>query len=200
MTRTTAAAWSRCPAASAAPSSRSALSRVLPRRANCSWSPTPATTSSISGLSISPDIDTLIYTLAGLDDPETRLGPARRDLELHGGARARSAARPGFSSATATSPCMSSARGASPRARRCPRSPPTSAGGSASRPRIVPMTRRPRAHARAHRRRAGSTSRTISCASSASRRCASLRYDGATSPRRTPACVRRALPIRRCAR
>ena len=39
------------------------------------------------GLSISPDIDTLIYTLAGLDNPEHRLGPARRDLVVHGDAR-----------------------------------------------------------------------------------------------------------------
>ena len=26
------------------------------------------------GLSISPDIDTLLYTLAGIDNPETRMG------------------------------------------------------------------------------------------------------------------------------
>ncbi len=28
------------------------------------------------GLSISPDIDTLLYTLAGIDNPETRMGQA----------------------------------------------------------------------------------------------------------------------------
>ena len=36
------------------------------------------------GLHISPDIDTVLYTLAGLNDPRARLGPRRRDLELHG--------------------------------------------------------------------------------------------------------------------
>ena len=38
------------------------------------------------GLAISPDIDTLMYTLAGLDNPATRLGPQGRDLDLHAGA------------------------------------------------------------------------------------------------------------------
>ena len=36
------------------------------------------------GLSISPDIDTVAYTLAGLANREARLGPARRDLVVHG--------------------------------------------------------------------------------------------------------------------
>ena len=39
------------------------------------------------GLSISPDIDTLTYVLAGLDNPVHRLGPPRRDLVVHGDRR-----------------------------------------------------------------------------------------------------------------
>ena len=84
------------------------------------------------GLTISPDIDTLLYTLAGLDNPE--LGWGRRDetwtfmkaLEV-------SAARPGSTSATAISPPMSSARGGLPPVRACRRSPMISAGASGSR-------------------------------------------------------------------
>ncbi len=71
------------------------------------------------GLHVSPDIDTLLYTLAGLDDPAKGWG--RRDetwtfmkaLEALGGELVPC-------SATATSPPMSSARGALRPAKRCP--------------------------------------------------------------------------------
>ena len=60
------------------------------------------------GLSISPDIDTVMYTLAGLNNPVTGWG--RRDETW------RSAAKPGSGWATPISPPIWSARGASRRA------------------------------------------------------------------------------------
>ena len=83
------------------------------------------------GLSISPDIDTVMYTLAGLANRE--LGWGRRDetwsfMET----LARSAARPGSGWATATWRCMSSARAGCVPAKRCRRSPPTCAAAWAS--------------------------------------------------------------------
>ena len=39
------------------------------------------------GFSISPDIDTLLYTLAGLNNRGNRLGTSRRDLDVYGGPR-----------------------------------------------------------------------------------------------------------------
>ena len=39
------------------------------------------------GLHISPDIDTLLYTLAGINNPETGWGRARGDLVVHDCAR-----------------------------------------------------------------------------------------------------------------
>ena len=83
------------------------------------------------GLHISPDIDTLMYTLAGLANPEARLGPAATKPGRSWRRLARSAARPGFASATATSRCMSSARVGCAQARRCRRSPRISAAASA---------------------------------------------------------------------
>ena len=41
----------------------------------------------LHGLHISPDLDTITYTLAGAIDPERGLGPGRRDLARDGGAR-----------------------------------------------------------------------------------------------------------------
>ena len=35
------------------------------------------------GLHVSPDLDTVMYTLAGINDTRARLGHRRRDLELH---------------------------------------------------------------------------------------------------------------------
>ena len=85
------------------------------------------------GLSISPDIDTLTYVLAGLDNTEQGWG--RRDetwsfmatIGTLGGAD-------WFRSAIAILPCMSSARVDSRPARRCRRSRPTSAVAWGSRP------------------------------------------------------------------
>ena len=37
------------------------------------------------GLTICPDFDTVLYTLSGLANPGTGMGPPRRDLELHAG-------------------------------------------------------------------------------------------------------------------
>ena len=120
--------------AGARPEPRPAAGRI------CWSSPIPATISSISACSISPDIDTLIYTLAGLDNPEARLGPARRDLVVHGDARR--ARRRGLVSprrSRSRGACRAHAAAARP-ARRCPRSRPTSAAASASVARVLPMT------------------------------------------------------------
>ncbi len=38
----------------------------------------------LHGLHISPDLDTVTYTLAGLNDDERGLGTGRGDLERHG--------------------------------------------------------------------------------------------------------------------
>ena len=73
------------------------------------------------GLSISPDIDTLTYVLAGLDNTESRAGAAATRPGRSWRRSAPWAARTGSASATATSRCMSSARGGSRRARRCRR-------------------------------------------------------------------------------
>ena len=93
------------------------------------------------GLAISPDLDTLLYTLAGLDNPETRLGPRGRDLDLHGGAGGARRRDLVPARRRAISRCTSSARGGSRPARRLSaitaRSLPR---GSASRARILPMT------------------------------------------------------------
>ena len=72
------------------------------------------------GLCISPDIDTLTYVLAGIDNPVTGWG--RRDetwsfMDSIGSL----AARTGFGSAIAISRCMSSAPVACAWARPCPR-------------------------------------------------------------------------------
>ena len=42
----------------------------------------------INGLAISPDLDTVVYTLAGAIDPRARVGPRRRDVEGDGRPRA----------------------------------------------------------------------------------------------------------------
>ena len=76
------------------------------------------------GLAISPDLDTIMYTLAGLADPQRGWG--RRDETW----TPRSAAKPGLRSATATSPPMWNERDGARRAKPCPRSPPISAVGS----------------------------------------------------------------------
>ena len=79
-------------------------------------SSTPATTPRFHGLSISPDLDTVIYTLAGAIDPGAGLGARRRvvagdgSLDALRGGRARgsrAATRPGSTSAIATWPPIS---------------------------------------------------------------------------------------------
>ena len=64
----------------------------------------------VLGLHVSPDLDTILYTLAGLLDDRARLGTRRRDLERTRSGRASSAARRGSSSATATSGSTSRGR------------------------------------------------------------------------------------------
>jgi 2-phospho-L-lactate transferase/gluconeogenesis factor (CofD/UPF0052 family) len=71
------------------------------------------------GLSISPDLDTLMYTLAGVDNPETGWGRRGETWTF----MAQLAARAGSSSATATLQPMSSGHAACVRARRSRRSP-----------------------------------------------------------------------------
>ena len=138
------------------------------------------------GLAVSPDLDTLLYTLAGARQSGDRLGPARRDLELHGGARGAWAARPGFASATAISRPMSSARGASRRARPCPRSPTDFRRRLGIAARIVPMSDDQVRTPRARRPRAGSISRIISCACSCEPAIAAIAFAGAVAARPQP--------------
>ena len=123
-------------------------------------SATSATTSRSSGLHVSPDLDSLLYTLGGLIDDGARLGTSRRDLEcarVGGELRWR---RTGSGSATATSASTSSARSAlrdgtplsEVTARLC--------GSRGRRPRDRSGDRRSAAHARPHARRAASRSRS----------------------------------------
>ena len=107
--------------ASCAASSRSST------RSRSPPSSTPADDTVLHGLSISPDLDTITYTLAGAIDPERGWGLAGETWAGDGGPRAlrrgapdrrRRPHRRGSTSATATSPPTSTAPLASPRARR----------------------------------------------------------------------------------
>ena len=124
------------------------------------------------GLHISPDSDTLMYTLAGLDN--TKLGWGRRDetwsfMETLAGARRRGLVPPRRSR-----PCGSCRAHAPAQGGRdlSPPSPPISAAASAS---ARACCRRPTIGCApgCERMRDGSTSRIISCAFNAARRCAS---------------------------
>jgi 2-phospho-L-lactate transferase/gluconeogenesis factor (CofD/UPF0052 family) len=84
------------------------------------------------GLHVSPDIDTLLYTLSGLANPATGWG-RRDETWSFMQALASLGARPGFASATATSRCTSSARAVWPPASRSAPSSPTSRAAWASR-------------------------------------------------------------------
>ena len=84
----------------------------------------------LHGLHISPDLDTVTYTLAGAIDPETGWGLAGETLAGDGrtaalrrraAGSARAPAAPGSASATATSRPTSTAPIGSPRAPRCRR-------------------------------------------------------------------------------
>ena len=70
------------------------------------------------GLHVSPDLDTALYTLAGLVNLGHRLGTERRDLDLHGARSRGSVVRAGSGWATAILPRMCCARRASRAARR----------------------------------------------------------------------------------
>ena len=155
------------------------------RPRSCWSSPTPATTSSISGCASRPDIDTVMYTLAGLANPELgwgrrdetwsfmetldalggetwfRLGD--RDLAVHVERTRRLRAGETLSAITADI--------CAPARRRAAR---------------AADERRSGAHARCAPTRAGSTSRTISCASAASRWCTRWRSHGAATARAQP--------------
>ena len=61
-----------------APRSTGSRARCRPDRSP--RSSTPATTSSTSGMNVSPDLDTVMYTLAGLAARRARLGPRRGDV------------------------------------------------------------------------------------------------------------------------
>ena len=112
-------------------------------------SSTPATTPCCTGCRISPDLDTVTYTLAEAIDPERGWGLADESwrameaLQRYAtgpSRRARRPRRPGSTSATATWPPTSTAPPGSPRAPRSPRSPPRSAAAWGVRQRLVPMT------------------------------------------------------------
>ena len=103
----------------------------------------------LHGLSISPDLDTITYTLAGAIDPERGLGPGRRDVAGDGGARPlrRGAARRLGRRADLVQPRRPRPRDpplphgpAAPRARRSPRSPTRSRRAWGLGCALLPMT------------------------------------------------------------
>ena len=120
----------RSPSLVAAASARPASCAGCGRRRRRSGSPAIVNTGDdtvLHGLSISPDLDTITYTLAGAIDPERGLGPApaRRGRRWRPSPattrcarRARRRRRRGSTSATATWPPTSTARPGWPRAPR----------------------------------------------------------------------------------
>ena len=87
--------------------SRAGRGRALPRR-----SPSIGNVGDdveVLGLHVSPDLDSILYALAGLADEERGWGRADETLERARDRRPSSAARAGFGSATATSGCTSCA-------------------------------------------------------------------------------------------
>ena len=101
----------------------------------------------LHGLHISPDLDTVTYTLAERDRPRTRMGLARRDVERDGDDRTTTAASDGSTSATATSARTCTARDGWRRARSDHRHPRdhSSVGPRAD---VVAGDRRPPANVR----------------------------------------------------
>ncbi len=67
----------------------------------------------VLGLHVSPDLDSILYALAGRGRRGARLGSRRRDLERARDGRPSSAGTPGSGSATAISASISSARSCS---------------------------------------------------------------------------------------
>ena len=137
----------------------------------------------VLGLHVSPDLDSVLYALAGARRRGARLGPRRRDVERARDRRARSAARRGSGSATATSACTSSAR-------ELLRAGRSALGGdraarrarSASGVRAAARDRRPAAHVRRDAGRARSRSR-----SGSSRAGIATRSTPSTTPARAEA-------------
>ena len=117
----------------------------------------------VLGLAVSPDLDSILYALAGPARRGARLGPGGRDL---GSARApspRSEVRTGSGSATGISGSTSSAARRCARESRSRRSRSDSRGRSASRPR-------------------SSRRRTTGCAPGSTRRPAAFRFRSGSSP------------------
>ena len=75
----------------------------------------------LHGLYISPDLDTVTYTLAGMDNREHGMGRGRGELDRHGRAGAAWAVRTGSAWATATWPPTCSGRAACTPGRRSAR-------------------------------------------------------------------------------
>ena len=110
----------------------------------------------VLGLHVSPDLDSLLYALAGLHDEERgwgRAGETWRALESRGGA---GAARTGSGSATSTSASTSCARRRCAPASRSRRSPARLARAAGLDAAAAARDRRPAAHARRTRPRARS--------------------------------------------
>lgn len=76
------------------------------------------------GLHISPDLDTVMYTLAGVNNPETGWGRRDESWQFMTAFEKNSAAATGSISATAISRCMCCAQKRCAPARRCLRLPP----------------------------------------------------------------------------
>ena len=161
---------SRSPAASAAPSCRSAWRSLLGERLSIIVN--TGDDFEHLGLHISPDVDTALYTLAGLVNEETGWGRRDETWTFMSALAGPRRARPGSSSATATSRRTSIAPGGS-------RAGETLTGICAH---LAAQARRRRAHPAddataacapwSRPTRARWPSRTISCASSAGRSCA----------------------------
>ena len=144
-------AMSRCPAASAAPSWRWASPTLLGERLTVVVN--TGDDFEHLGLHISPDIDTVALHARRPRQSRDRLGPARRDLDVHAarlGAARRARLVP--ASATAISPCTSSARAGCGPARRCRPSRATSRRRARHRAAHPADERRPVAHPGRHRR------------------------------------------------
>ena len=141
----------------------------------------------LHGLEISPDLDTVTYTLAGAIDPETGLGPGRRDLAGHGDARPLRRRR------------LVQPRRPRPRHPPLPHRPARHDGADAhrghrrdrrrlgARPAAAAGDRRPGAdHGDRRRTRARSASRSTSSAASTPSPSTAVRFDGVDAPRPAP--------------
>ena len=139
------------------------------------------------GLYVCPDLDSVTYTLAGAQNPETGLGPGGRDVRHD--RRARPLRRGHLVPARRPRPRHAPLPHPSGcgRAPRSPRSPPRSPPPGASGPACVPDDRRPHRHPHhgaCRRRPASWRCRSGSCASGANRRwwpCASTGADAAAA-------------------